>query len=108
MDKRVDPIIHWRDIEEVKGVVARLTTRKRPEKSKSRWAVRVENAEGWVRNLALVGLAECAVFALLGRVWDSHPLTETVLVMCILVTLLGIALLLSPMVQSIPFFRTIY
>ncbi|PRD93934.1 hypothetical protein C6P77_30455 [Burkholderia ambifaria] len=61
-----------------------------------------------VRKLALIGLAECAVFALLSRAWNSHPLTETVLVMSILVTLLAIALLISPMVMSIPFFRTVY
>jgi len=108
MDKRVEPIIRWHDIEEVKGVVARLTTRKRSEQSKSRWVVRVENAERMVRKLALIGLAECAVFALLSRAWDSHPLTETVLVMSILVTLLVIALLISPMVMSIPFFRKVY
>ena len=108
MDQHTGPSIHWQDIEEVKSAVTRLTTRKRSDQPKSGWVIRVESIERLVRTLALIGLAECVLLALLSRALDSYPLTETVLAMSILVTLLGIALFISPVVLSIPFFRTVY
>lgn len=108
MDQRVLPSIRRADIDNVREIVGRLTTRKRPERPKSGWVARVENAEKAVRALAFIGLAECSVLAFLSRVFDSHPLVETVLVLSLLVTLLGLAMLISPVVLSLPFFRTLY
>lgn len=108
MDQRVPPSIRRLDIDNVREIVGRLTTRKRPERPKSVWVARVENAEKAVRALAFIGLAECLVLAFLSRVFDSHPLVETVLALSLLVTLLGLATLISPVVLSLPFFRTLY
>lgn len=108
MDQRVRPSINRQGIDEVKDIVKRLTTRKRPERPRSRWVARIENAERLVRKLSLVGLAECCVLAFMSWLFNSHPLAETVLAMSLLVTLLGTAMLVSPIVLSVPFFRTLY
>ena len=108
MDQHVPPSIRPADIDNVKEIVGRLTTRKRPQRPKSGWTARIESAEKAVRRLALIGLAECAVLALLSRVFDSHPLVETVLALSLLVTLLLLAALISPVLLSVPFFRTLY
>ncbi|MDR6475085.1 hypothetical protein J2778_002579 [Paraburkholderia graminis] len=108
MDRQVRPPLSRRDIDEVKDILKQLTVRKRPVRPQSPWVSRVENAEKLVRTLALVGLAECAIMALMSRVFDSHPLAETVFAMSLLITLLGTAMLISPVVLSVPFFRTLY
>ncbi|WP_150663359.1 hypothetical protein [Pandoraea commovens] len=108
MDQRVRPTIRRQDLDQVKGIVRRLTTRKRPERHKSRWVARVENAEKLVRTLGVIGLLECVVLAIVSRIFESPALAQTVLAMSILVTLLGIALLISPVVLSVPFFRALY
>ncbi|WP_146126170.1 hypothetical protein [Burkholderia multivorans] len=108
MDQRTRPTIRRQDLDEVKGIVRRLTTRKRPARQKSRWVMRVENGEKLVRALGLIGLLECVVLAIVSVAFDSLALLRTVSAMSILVTLLAIALLISPIVLSVPFFRTLY
>ncbi|MCI3205258.1 hypothetical protein DBA20_09835 [Pandoraea capi] len=56
----------------------------------------------------MIGLLECVVLAIVSRIFESPALAQTVLAMSILVTLLGIALLISPVVLSVPFFRALY
>lgn len=108
MDQRVRSTIPRQDLDEVKGIVRRLTTRKRPERPKSRWVIRVENAEKLVRALSVIGLFECAVLAVVGVAFESLALLRTVSAMGMLITLLLIAVLMSPIAVSVPFFRTLY
>ena len=108
MDQRVRSTIPRQDLDEVKGIVRRLTTRKRPERPKSRWVIRVENAEKLGRALSVIGLFECAVLAVVGVAFESLALLRTVSAMGMLITLLLIAVLMSPIAVSVPFFRTLY
>lgn len=108
MDQRVLPSVSLRDLDEVRDLLKQLTVRKRAVRSQSRWVSRVENAEKLVRQLSLVGLAECAVMAFVSWLFNSHPLADTVLAMSLLLTLLATAMLVSPVVLSVPFLQTLY
>lgn len=108
MDQRVRPSVSHRDIDEVRDILKQLTVRKRPVRSQSPWASHVENAERLVRTFSLVGLAECAIMAVITTVSDSHPLAETVFAMGLLLTLLGTAMLMSPVLLSVPLLRKLY
>jgi hypothetical protein len=108
LDQRISTSIRKQDIDEVTEIVERLTTRKRRERPKSNWMLRVESAEKWVRRLGIIGLVECAILAFASYVFDSSPLAQAVLAMSLLITLLGIAVLISPIALSIPFLRTVY
>ncbi|GGA31194.1 hypothetical protein [Dyella nitratireducens] len=108
MDQRVDLFADHQDIDVVKEIVKRLTIRKRSKRPQATWIAHVENAEKLVRTLAMTGLAVCVILGLLSRTFDSYPLAETMLVMSLLVILLFLAMLISPIVVSVPFFRTMY
>ena len=108
MDQRVPSSISRQAIEDVKDVIAKLTTRSRRGRPKSKWAMRIERGEAAVRWLALIGLAECFLLAFISWLLDSRPLAMTVGVLSLLVTLLGLALMVSPIVVSAPFYRTLY
>lgn len=107
LDQRISTSIRKQDIDEVTEIVERLTTRKRRERPKSNWMLRVESAEKWVRRLGIIGLVECAILAFASYVFDSSPLAQAVLAICLLINLLGIAVLISPIALSIPFLRTV-
>jgi hypothetical protein len=106
MDQRVPLVPSRQDLENVKDIVWKLTTRRRPERPKSKWVMRIERAERTVRWLGVIGLAECFVLAILSQVFDSRPLALTVGVLGLLLTLLGLAMMLSPIVVGAPGCRT--
>lgn len=108
MNQRVNLFPDHQDIDEVKAIVRRLTIRKRSESLKSSWIIRIENTEKLVRTLAVTGLGECTILGLLSWKFNSYPLAETFLIMSLLVTFLGLAMLISPIVIALPFFRTVY
>jgi hypothetical protein len=108
MDRWIEPSTGRRDIIEVRDILKELTVRKRPERSQSRWMFRIESAAKLVRMLALVGLAECLILAFMSLIFKSYPLAQTVSAMALLVTLLATAMLMSPVVLSVPFLQTLY
>ena len=70
--------------------------------------MRIERAERTVHWLALIGLVECVVLAIVSWTFDSRPLAFTVGVLSLLVTLLILATMISPMAVAAPGYRTFF